>query len=72
MERITLALSGMTCGHCVGTVRKALVGLDGVAVEHVGVNTVTIAVDPARTSLAVIEQTLDATGYPVASSKSVA
>ena len=72
MERITLALSGMTCGHCVGTVRKTLSGLDGVEVEAVGINTATLVVDTSRTPVATIEQTLDDVGYPVASTKPVA
>jgi len=30
MEAITLKVTGMTCGHCVGTVTKALEHVSGV------------------------------------------
>ena len=35
MERVTFALSGMTCGHCVASVTKALKNIDGVRLEKV-------------------------------------
>lgn len=30
MERVVLSLSGMSCGHCVAAVRKALLAVPGV------------------------------------------
>ena len=30
MNRITLEVKGMSCGHCVGTVKSALEGIEGV------------------------------------------
>ncbi len=35
MKRIRLNIDGMTCGHCVSTLQKALSGLDGVAACNV-------------------------------------
>ena len=37
MTRTTLEIDGMTCGHCVAAVRKALQSLDGVEVEQVAI-----------------------------------
>jgi copper chaperone CopZ len=67
MERTKLALSGMTCGHCVATVRKTLANVDGVDVEQVGINAATIAYDPSRSSAEAIAAALEDAGYPVQS-----
>ena len=46
METVNLTISGMSCGHCVGQVQKALAGLDGVAVEQVRVGAAELRFDP--------------------------
>lgn len=43
MEMLTMNISGMTCGHCVGQVTKALESLDGVEVEQVKVGSAAVA-----------------------------
>ena len=35
MDSVTLSISGMTCGHCVGTVKKALSAVPGVTAVEV-------------------------------------
>lgn len=37
MDELTLKITGMSCGHCVGQVTKALPRLDGVQVHSVKV-----------------------------------
>jgi copper chaperone len=37
MDELTLKITGMSCGHCVGQVTKALTRLDGVQVHSVKV-----------------------------------
>ena len=65
MDRITMRIDGMTCGHCVSQVTKALEGLEGVRVEGVKVGAATVAYDPAATSEARIEQAVEEQGYAV-------
>ena len=65
MERVNFELSGMTCGHCVSSVTKALQGIDGVQVEKVAINRVTVGVDSGRTSSQAIAKRLSDVGYPV-------
>ena len=65
MDRITMKIDGMTCGHCVGQVSKALEGLEGVQVEHVKVGEATVAYDPAATSEAQIAKAVEVQGYAV-------
>lgn len=47
MEKLGLAISGMSCGHCVGAVTQALEELDGVAVEKVTIGAAEVSYDPA-------------------------
>ena len=50
MIRTTLTIEGMSCGHCVMSVKKALTGVEGVTVENVAVGSATVAYDPALAS----------------------
>jgi copper chaperone len=64
MERVTLTIDGMSCGHCVGRVQQALERLDGVDVETVGVGQAEVRIDEARQRLAAVVAALEAAGYP--------
>ena len=66
MNRTTLKIDGMSCGHCVMSVRKALEGIEGVQVESVAVGTAAVAFDPARASADAIVEAVNAAGYPAA------
>ena len=63
MSRTTLKIDGMSCGHCVAGVKKALEGLDGVTVENVAVGTATVAYDPALASPDKIAGAVTDAGY---------
>ncbi|GMV26723.1 MAG: hypothetical protein AMXMBFR58_27540 [Phycisphaerae bacterium] len=41
-ERLTLSIDGMSCGHCVQTVTKALSGVPGVKVYSVALGSAEI------------------------------
>jgi copper chaperone CopZ len=64
MNRTTLKIDGMTCGHCVAWVKKALTGLEGVTVENVAVGSATVTHDPAATSAEQIARAVSDAGYP--------
>ncbi len=66
MERVTLRIDGMTCGHCVSQVTTALNDVDGVKVEQVKVGAATVAFDPSATSEAEIRRAIEDQGYAVA------
>ena len=63
METLKLKIEGMSCGHCVARVEKALSRLDGVSVRRVDVGSADLLVDPARASFERIRQALDDAGY---------
>jgi copper chaperone len=67
MDRIKLAIDGMTCGHCVSAVDKALKKIDGVTVENVAVGSATLAFDPTAVSEARITEAVEDEGYSVTS-----
>ncbi|HEX5581723.1 MAG TPA: heavy-metal-associated domain-containing protein [Gemmatimonadaceae bacterium] len=66
MSRTTLKIDGMSCGHCVSAVKKALEGLDGVAVESVAVGSATVEYDPAVASPEAIVEAVNDAGYTAA------
>lgn len=66
MERMTMRIDGMTCGHCVGQVTKALKELEGVKLEQVSVGSATVSFDSAIASEDRITKAIEDQGYAVA------
>ncbi|HEV2179479.1 MAG TPA: heavy-metal-associated domain-containing protein [Gemmatimonadaceae bacterium] len=63
MERVTIQIDGMSCGHCVAAVGRALRAVPGVDVEQVAIGSATIAYDPGAVSLDRIRAAVRAEGY---------
>jgi copper chaperone len=63
VENLTLQIDGMSCGHCVARVQKALSGLDGVEVKKVEVGSAEMSYDPARVAPGRILEAVDRTGF---------
>jgi len=63
MNRTTLKIDGMSCGHCIMSVKKALEGLDGVKIENVSVGSAAVEYDPAVASPAQIVEAVSDAGY---------
>ena len=66
MDRVKLTITGMSCGHCVSAVDKALKRMDGVQVEQVAIGSATVSYDPATTSTDKIAKVIEDEGYTVA------
>jgi len=63
MEKVTLKVDGMSCGHCVRAVEQALRSVEGVSLEQLAIGSATVSFDPTRTTLgALIDAVADA-GY---------
>lgn len=60
-ERVTLSIEGMSCGHCVQTVTKALAALPSVKVRSVAVGSAEIEATPDAANDALA--TLNGAGY---------
>ena len=66
MSRTTLKIDGMSCGHCVASVKKALEELDGVKVEQVAIGSATVEYDPSRATREQIAEAVNDAGYAAA------
>lgn len=64
MESLTLEVSGMSCGHCVGRVENALKSIAGVTVGNVSIGSATVSFDPHQASPSVIAGAVTEAGYP--------
>jgi copper chaperone len=65
MQKLSLEIGGMSCGHCVRGVDGALKQVDGVTVENVAIGSATLEFDPARTSAEAIAKAVEEEGYKV-------
>ncbi len=63
MEQTTIAIQGMSCGHCVAAVKGALGQLDGVEVQEVKVGSAKVAYDPQAVTPERIAQAVTDEGY---------
>ena len=62
VQPITLAISGMSCGHCVAAVKSALDAVPGVAVQNVTIGSATLALEPSTNPDTALEAVREA-GY---------
>jgi copper chaperone len=63
MTSLSLKIDGMSCGHCVMSVQKALRALDGVQVEQVQVGSAQLRFDPASRSVDEIFNAIREAGF---------
>jgi len=68
MEKVTLQVSGMSCGHCVKAIEGSVEKLSGV--HNVNVNLaegkVEVEFEPSVVTLEAIKEEIDDQGYEVA------
>lgn len=69
MQKATFEISGMSCGHCVKAVDKALQQAAGVTVEAVSIGSATVAFDESATTAESIAKIIDDVGYSVLSTR---
>ncbi|MDQ0415087.1 heavy-metal-associated domain-containing protein [Mesobacillus stamsii] len=65
MEKIVLKVNGMTCGHCVGKVEKALNSLPGVEVAKVDLKkgTAKVKYDDSKQTIDAMNEAVREAGY---------
>lgn len=63
MESLSLKIGGMSCGHCVARVQKALTGLAGVEVRSVEVGAAELGFDPGQVTPERILEAVDRIGF---------
>jgi copper chaperone len=65
MNRTTLTIEGMSCGHCVSAVERALERKAGVRVEQVEIGSARVAYDPERIRPEELREAVEEEGYRV-------
>jgi copper chaperone len=65
MAEVTLKIEGMSCQHCVMSVKKAVDSLDGVSSSDVEVGSARVVYDESRLSEEAIREAINRAGYKV-------
>lgn len=63
MKELTIAIEGMSCGHCVAQVERVLRDLRGVRVEKVRVGEARVAFEPGEHTVEEILAAVREAGY---------
>ena len=65
---VALAITGMTCGHCVAAVKKALAAVPGVVEVEVTLSPprAMVTCDPSMTTVEMLTKSTAEEGYPSA------
>ena len=58
-----LRIDGMTCGHCVMSVKKELAKLKDVVIEEVGIGKARVQYDEGKVSKKALQQAVEDAGY---------
>ena len=62
-QPVSLAIDGMSCGHCVAAVTEALSAVPGATVRRVAVGAATVELDPQAASAEQLVQAVRDAGY---------
>lgn len=67
LENATIEVKGMSCGHCVASIEKALSALEGVGDVHVSLekNEVNVSYDQTKLAFNAIKEEIEDQGYDV-------
>ena len=65
MQNITIAISGMSCSHCLNAVNKALATVPGITVTSVQIGRAELLVSDAPDAAAPAQAAIEAAGYKV-------
>ncbi|MCZ7557483.1 MAG: heavy-metal-associated domain-containing protein [Bacteroidia bacterium] len=65
MKSITVNIHGMTCNHCIMSIRKELAKVPGVLVDEVTIGHAALRINPAIAGEEEIRRAVEAAGYSV-------
>ncbi|HWA40128.1 MAG TPA: cation transporter [Gemmatimonadales bacterium] len=63
MNTLKLTIDGMSCGHCLNRVQKALAALPGLQIASVQIGQATLQYDPAQYAPEAIADAVTKSGY---------
>jgi copper chaperone len=67
MKTQELTIQGMSCGHCVMHVKKALSTVSGLETESVEIGKATVKIDETKVTTATIAKAIEEAGYKLIS-----
>ena len=67
MKIQTISISGMTCGHCVISVKKELSKVEGVTINSVTIGSAEVVVDETKADAQKLQHAVEEAGYNVVS-----
>jgi copper chaperone len=67
MKTQDLTIEGMSCGHCVMHVKKALSNIEGVQTESVEIGKARVTFDETTVTTAAIAKAIEEAGYQLVS-----
>ncbi len=67
MSGTTIKIDGMSCQHCVMSVKQAVEAIDGVTSAEVTVGAAVVTFDESKVNKDAIEQAVQKAGYTVVS-----
>ncbi len=65
MAEVTIKIEGMSCQHCVMSVKKAVDGLEGVSSSDVSIGSARVVYDEPKTDRDSIDRAIQNAGYKV-------
>ncbi len=65
MTEISLKIDGMSCQHCVASVKKALDSMEGISSSEVAVGTAKVVYDDLKANREIITNAIQNAGYKV-------
>lgn len=65
MANVTLKVEGMSCGHCVSSVEKALTSAGATGSVDLAGGKVSVQYDEAKVSLDSIKEAIEEQGYDI-------
>ena len=63
MPTIALSIEGMSCGHCVGAVKRALESVPGVSVKDVRIGAASLETELTPAPIDAIKGAVEGAGY---------
>jgi len=63
MKKIELQIDGMSCDHCVASVKRALAAVPGVSNTDVRIGAATLTVDPEQATIGALIDAVQDAGY---------
>lgn len=63
MQTVSLAIEGMSCGHCLAAVKKAIAAVPGATLQELQLGSARVAIDEQTTTPDAVVNAITDAGY---------